>query len=737
MGTNDMNPGHSAAAQTRGGGWAAWLLLAGAAVLMAVFARPLFLRQVYVEDDLRAFYLPVRALYQQCLLEGDSFLWMPHLFNGFYLHGEGQACMLHPLHWLGYRFLPLDIGFNLEILTSYLLAFGGMVLLLRRWALPLSGCLFGALLCTFIGGNLNHYIHVNYVSALAHLPVHLALIDLAFRAERPRPRVAAAGGLLALTGLQLLHGCPQFTYFSWLAEMVYALVLAARTRRVRALLGLGAAKLLAMAVAAAQLLPTWDVLHYSYRAAPGMDFQLSISLHPLNLAQLLNAYLFHGRVFTPFKGDEPWDAPYMSAAALLLIALAALRIRTASRLRWQTVFALSISVFGLLAALGGYGFLYPVFDAIPVVNMLRAPARYVALANFGMAACAALGFFHLVRAAQGVERLSRREIWVLAAIPLASAVITMALFLWSHAEGLPGAAVLSRQLMRPAPLVLGGGIVATSAALTIAAGRGSRLALAGLLVFTLLEIGVYSLRHKPMATIEELLAEVDRPPAPPPARLDTDIHPIYMNRFCMLGYRQVYGYVSLRPARALDYTKKTPLRLAGVTWREARLTATPDVAEAARRGETWVRLDGAFPRARLAPEAVVSGDPGRDIEAVDLARTALVEAPLDLGGGAPGEARIISDRPGRIVIEVDAPSRQLLVVSESFHHGWRVSTERGQGAALRVYGDFIGYPVGPETETVVFAFRPASFVYGRWLSLAGIGLSLALLGGAFVLAERR
>ncbi len=132
----------------------------------------------------------------------------------------------------------------------------------------------------------------------------------------------------------------------------------------------------------------------------------------------------------------------------------------------------------------------------------------------------------------------------------------------------------------------------------------------------------------------------------------------------------------------------------------------------------------------------MSHDPASDIERVDLGRVALVEAPQALGGGAPGEARILSDRPGKIVVETKAPTRQLLVVSESFHGGWRAATGASQGPALRVYGDFIGCVVGRGTDTVVFEFRPASFVYGRWISLAGIGLSLAFLGAAFALAGR-
>lgn len=60
--------------------------------------------------------MPARAFYQECLRHGDSFLWMPQLFCGFYVRGEGQGGFCHPEHWLLYRFLPVSIAITLESL---------------------------------------------------------------------------------------------------------------------------------------------------------------------------------------------------------------------------------------------------------------------------------------------------------------------------------------------------------------------------------------------------------------------------------------------------------------------------------------------------------------------------------------------------------------------------------------------------------------------------------------------
>src|SRR5262245_2586048 len=86
---------------------------------------PLLTRRVWTFDDLAAFHLPMRFLYQQALAAGDSILWTPAFYSGVYIFGEGQAGAAHPLHVLLYRLLPLDLAFNLEILSSCVAAAAG------------------------------------------------------------------------------------------------------------------------------------------------------------------------------------------------------------------------------------------------------------------------------------------------------------------------------------------------------------------------------------------------------------------------------------------------------------------------------------------------------------------------------------------------------------------------------------------------------------------------------------
>ena len=74
-----------------------WSILAGI-LLFCALAAPFFMGQIYTADDLGAFHLPIRAFYAERLAAGQPYDWMPQLFSGFYLTGEGQGGPYHPLH---------------------------------------------------------------------------------------------------------------------------------------------------------------------------------------------------------------------------------------------------------------------------------------------------------------------------------------------------------------------------------------------------------------------------------------------------------------------------------------------------------------------------------------------------------------------------------------------------------------------------------------------------------------
>ena len=58
-----------------------------------------------------------------------------------------------------------------------------MYLLLRRLELPPPAAIFGAIVFTFSGFNLLHFMHMNAIAIVAHIPWLLLAIDVLLRSS--------------------------------------------------------------------------------------------------------------------------------------------------------------------------------------------------------------------------------------------------------------------------------------------------------------------------------------------------------------------------------------------------------------------------------------------------------------------------------------------------------------------------------------------------------------------------
>jgi hypothetical protein len=151
--------------------------LAASLAVLAAIAWPMLEGRFYTIDDLAWYHIPMRWFYARCLDDGTNFTWAPNVFCGYYIHGDGQVGMYHPLHWLLYRSLPFTAAFNIELMLSYPLMLAGTYFLLRRWDLRRDASMFGAMVFAFSGFNLLHFMHMQGVATMAHMPWLLLAID--------------------------------------------------------------------------------------------------------------------------------------------------------------------------------------------------------------------------------------------------------------------------------------------------------------------------------------------------------------------------------------------------------------------------------------------------------------------------------------------------------------------------------------------------------------------------------
>jgi hypothetical protein len=651
-----------------------WCVLVACALMLGFMTRPLFTRLLPFTGDLLHFHYPLRDFYSRALTAGQPFDWMPSLFNGLYLVGEGQLGGYHPLHLLLYRFLPLDRAFVLEVVAAYPFLFAGMLLFLRRWC-GLAPAAFGAMLFTFGGFSLSHGVHPNMVGVVAHLPWLLWAIHLSVEATDWRRRASSCAAIGLLTGSQLLLGHPQALWLSALAELAYAAVLLAMSPAMSkrwSPLAIVVGWLLGAGVGAVQLLPTLHAVSHSVRLGYDATFAESFSLPPVYLLQLFAPYLFWGRILrwneAPGANDE--FAVYGGAVALVL---AAWWLASSAARRWRgetsTIdrFGLCVAAFGLLGlwlAIGSYGQLYHLQTLLPLVGRFRVPARFVLFSQFAIAILATLAVRQLLQPTTR-SALASRAGWA----PWLAAGASVAVAGWFASTATAPATSQATVAIAAGPMLF----IVAAALLTLAL-RGWRPALIALVIVAACDQAIYGLGGvigwQDFIARRELLALVSEQRLIPP-EAGRIAYAGFPNIYTLAGYRLLEGYVGLAPARQLDYASPQALRVAQVAFANERFIASARQVAATPVGKKWYATPAPLPRARLLTHARVSTQPAVDLLDINVDNTALTAHAVTIGDGPVGEAKLVADEPGMLQIATLASTAQLLVIAESYDDGWR------------------------------------------------------------------
>jgi hypothetical protein len=626
-----------------------------------------------------------------------------------------------------YGVLPFVPAFNLEHIRSYVFLLMGTFLLLRRWRSSREAAVFGALIFTFSSFNFAHFMHMNFVAIVAHLPWVLLAVDHLLKSRAPHRTALAWLAISLLTASQLLHAHPQMTWMSLLVTALYAgLVLAPLLRRgsmdggprmaawrATALLS---ALVVGFASAGVQLLPMWETLQTSSRSDPSelfIDFQ---TLRPLLLVQLVSPYLMVRKVMFPEF------ALYCSAAVPPLIVWLLLRRRDVGD-GWSIArAALGLAVIGVLLTMGDAGLLHRGVEQLPLVGLFRSPVRYILLVEIGLCVASAIAFSDLLRVAREGGAADGVRLWPLALPTLLAVAAGLAFVMTPVGDRPPW---LERTSLGSA-VAVGSALTALCGGLVWIAARGQSAACAALVALAAVDLGAYGLREvrDPGAVrLDAWLDAASIPLHPQGTRLRKGDYRLTLN-----GVRFASGYVAMFPNRTLPiYASGRPKGMTAAAYDHAM-----QVSSVSRRGKRHAGL--ALPRARMLAQALATDDLPTALGEIDPARTALVSAPLSLESGPRGEATLVRDDPGEIHIETRAPTRQLLVLSESHHPGWRARVDGEPCHVVRVYGDYMGCVVPAGEHEVAFTFAPDSHRHG--MTISWIGLGLTAIGPATYLALR-
>ena len=402
--------------------WDFWAII-GLIAVPLIYYFPITLGQkAFSECDILWIYFPARVELERALAEGRLPLWTPGVQAGLPLLADGHVTALYPLNLLFYKFIPAQFAFSYTILFNLIWTSLGMYACARASGFQVSSAFVAGLAFGWNGFMIARVSHLDVLTATSWF-AWLIFFQQKFWQVKFAGR--PAGVWLALSsvaiGLQFLSGSPQisvlnvatFALLGGLAPLMLrnppidlhhrAALFGARDFT-RALLLTLATILLGTALAAIQLLPTFELLGLSLRSQElGRAIFSSYALDPMALTQFLLPFASLGE---PSAANmEFWG--YLGALPILLALFAPFMRRD-----FRTVCFFGFGWLMLLLALGDatpvYGWLYN----IPLLNRFRVPARFLLPAIFAITFLAATGFDEL----QKRLRDPRDQNWRIAAL---------------------------------------------------------------------------------------------------------------------------------------------------------------------------------------------------------------------------------------------------------------------------------------------------------------------------------
>ncbi len=384
--------------------------------LPMVVLYPLWTRPITAGEDDFVFYWPVRQIVADHLRSGQLPVWNPYMSGGVPLLADPQSAVLYPPHAL-FLVLPDTLAYSLCIFAVFATAGGGAYLYLRRIALAPAAAMFGAVAFMFCGFLAAHRAHLSMLEAAALLPWGLWCI------EKLRSRaVSAFLWMVPVLFLALAAGhwptVVQMTVV-WLAYLLL------RGRPIgRALLTAGAAAAVGLLLMGPQIAATASYLRHSVRADLPYMVVTENSFFPLcaALAFLPGIMCYRTPHFLPQGWWGPWHLcemlGYVGLATMALAATAVWRLSRKpkaapsgdepanapkpadgllqvpgakpSDLAPLVRAWIWILIGAGLWALGFYLPTYRLIYRIPVVGMVRCPARMLLAIDFALAALAAM-----------------------------------------------------------------------------------------------------------------------------------------------------------------------------------------------------------------------------------------------------------------------------------------------------------------------------------------------------------
>jgi hypothetical protein len=388
-------------------------------------------------SDLLEMHLPFKQILHDAYSHFSFPLWTPYLSNGFPILAEGQSGPLYLPHII-LSFLPAHIALNYSILLAFIVAgTGGFVYARTLPKMSVFGAFCVGLLFMFSSFFIARIKHLNMIIVASYFPWSLFFIRRFFLTSELKYFIY----LGFIWSLQLFAGHPHMFYFcvvmcGWYVagELGYIYFLRHSFRKgallwfsLCSLVGLAISLIIGVGLAAAQLLPTYELTQLSTRQQFTYQVATDYPLRPQYLASLFAPFFLGNPASGTYKGDIHNDGiwwenvlyigllPFVISILLLIIYF----WRSIKRLYFSSkkgvardfdqskfhyylcYFFVTLIVFYLLS-MGSYTPLFGIlYNNLPGMDLFRFPNRFILFTLFCLCVFSGWGITKMI------ERLMR------------------------------------------------------------------------------------------------------------------------------------------------------------------------------------------------------------------------------------------------------------------------------------------------------------------------------------------
>jgi hypothetical protein len=333
---------------------------------------------------------------------GELPLWDFSTQCGTSFIGELQTSALYPVALIAGKFATIgDPKFvDFFLLFHFLIASVGMHICLTSFGFSFLESVFGAVVFAFCSAfSTRVYAQPNLFASLAYMPLSVALLKISLDLEKATEKGIFAGLSGIATGFVILAGHIYPFIFTIIAQGLLIFCFT-KNGKVRVnIISFVFTISVALIIVSPQLLASREYFRLAYKWY-GSGYTKSPHIVPYE--EYIKIRVFFSDLSTLWTGSKleciDGGTLYVSRIALLLSVFELLQLTIGLRHVNKSIFvyALCIIVVSLaIASLSDRSIGYA-FYMLPVINVVRAPSRFVFLYAFGMSIMATLGLATLL-----------------------------------------------------------------------------------------------------------------------------------------------------------------------------------------------------------------------------------------------------------------------------------------------------------------------------------------------------